>query len=285
MIEFKTIGADPEFALRKGSINVPAFHYFKGTKQHPEDKGNGFAILRDNLLVEGNIPPASDLEEFYRNMTFIQDLISSIVNVDGTGIYYQDLVKYNKRFIYTDDGMEFGCSSYNDAWSQESKPSPVLTDTFFRPVGNHIHLGYEMKRDDIDPMQMNEWLARAYDYFVSLPADTIHFSKERRENYGAYGSYRDTKYGVEFRSLGGYFLQRRYLIWIYEQVQKTVEFCKSEDNCQKLASLTQPSYDDYEFLGIELLDQVPGGINLEQPHRRNNLLDNVVEWQNNLIRF
>ena len=281
MIEFQTIGSDPEFALRKGNINVPSYQYFIGTKHHPEDKGNGFAILKDNLLVEGNIPPSKNFEEFYRNMLFLQNLINSVVNVDNTYIYYQDLVKYNKRFIVTEDGQEFGCSSYNDAWSRKTKASPDLGKSLFRPVGAHIHVGYKMLRDDIDPMQMNEWLARAFDYFVSLPADTIHFTKERRNNYGAYGSYRDTSYGVEFRTLGGYFLQRQFLEWIYNQVQKTVEFCKSIENCEKLHSLTEASYDNYEFLGIDLLEQIPvdTNISIEEPIRRNlrGILDQMEE--------
>lgn len=262
MIEFQTIGADPEFALRKDNINVPSFHYFQGTKQHPEDKGNGFAILKDNLLVEGNIPPATKSVQFVNNIRLIKELIESVIHRDNAEIYYQDIVKFNKKFIMTEDGMDFGCSSYVNAWDREVHSSPQLFNTYNRPVGAHIHLGYKMKRDDIDPAKMNEWLARAYDYFVNLPADTINFSKERRENYGQLGSYRDTEYGIEFRGLGGFFMQDRYLHWIFNQTVKTVEFCKSIENCEKLDNLEKPLYDNYDILDIDLLEQIPGGDNL-----------------------
>jgi hypothetical protein len=277
MIEFQTIGADPEFALRKNNINVPSFHYFQGTKQQPEDKGNGFAILKDNLLIEGNIPPVTRSNRFVNNIRLLKELIESVTHRDSTRIYYQDVVKFNKRFIMTEDGMDFGCSSYVNAWDRETHSSPQLFDTFYRPVGAHIHLGYKLQRDDIDPAKMNEWLARAYDYFVNLPADTINFSKERRENYGQLGSYRDTEYGIEFRGLGGFFMQDHYLHWIFNQTIKTVEFCKSIENCEKLDNLEEPLYDNYDILDIDLLEQVPGGNNLLSRGERllNNMEDNI----------
>jgi hypothetical protein len=259
MLEFKTIGADPEFVIRYKNKYLPSFMFIEGTKQNPEDKGNGFAVLKDNLLIEGNIPPSSTEDSFYSNMSYLITMINLLLETKkpGAHIDFVDIAKFDKRFIYTKDGQEFGCSSYIDAWEKCSKQSPKLGDSLYRPVGTHIHLGYDVLDDNVDPMIMNLYLARAYDYFVSLPSDIVSYTKQRRENYGAYGAFRPTPYGIEFRTLGGYFGNPAYTFWIYNQVQKVVEYCSSAENCEKLESLKKPSYEDYDFLGIDLVEQIP----------------------------
>lgn len=81
---------------------------------------------------------------------------------------------------------------------------------------------------------MNGAIARAFDYFVVYPARLHHNDEFRAKYYGIYGSYRDTSYGLEVRSLGGYFSKDKFLGWIYDNTIKMLEFCSSLENIEKL---------------------------------------------------
>jgi hypothetical protein len=257
IIKFKTIGSDPEFAIRKDNINLPSYMFIDSKKGSPKEYESGFGIMKDNLLIEGNIPPASNASGFISNMKLLKGLIETIIRKSGSVLISEDIVSYNKEFIETEDGQEFGCSSYVDAWSITVKKSPELFNTNKRPIGGHIHIGYEIIDEKYNQETINPALARAFDYFLSLPADTVKFCKERRETYGALGSFRDTEYGFEYRSLGGYFMKDEHLKWVYDQSLKAIDFISKEENIEKIMSIKKPSYDHYDFLGIDLNEQVP----------------------------
>ena len=136
MIKFKTIGSDPEFGARKGRINLPSFMFLEGTKSKPEEIQNGFFLLKDNLLLEGNIPPASSVEEFVENMGFLKLLARTILASKGAVLVEEDILKYSPKFVKTKDGQEFGCSSFEYAYGGYSIQSPSLTGNN-RTVGSN----------------------------------------------------------------------------------------------------------------------------------------------------
>ena len=43
-----------------------------------------------------------------------------------------------------------------------------------------------------------------------------------------------------------------YLSWIYDQVQKSIDFLQDVNNVNKLLALTKPKMEHYSFLGIEI---------------------------------
>ena len=232
LIKIKSIGADPEFFIKQGDHFLPSTFFVNGTKEHPEDMGDGFQLLKDNLSIEGNIPAAYSKEEFVKNIKFLKHLITTALKFSeykDAEIAYTDSAKFELRYLYSEDGMTFGCSNYNDAWSNKTVQTPTLHDLNTRQIGFHIHIGYEISEDcNYSKKDLNIAITRAFDALISYQSDKIHESKERRKYYGKFGSYRDKPYGVECRSLGGFFTQDKYLEWIYDQVQNVGEFVNAE---------------------------------------------------------
>ena len=105
MIKFKTIGSDPEFCIVKGRTNIPSFMITDGTKKNPEDFGGGYKILKDNLTVEGNIPPAFNKEEFIENMKTLKQIINDRAAIIGAKIKETDLEAYAPKYIFSPDGQ------------------------------------------------------------------------------------------------------------------------------------------------------------------------------------
>jgi hypothetical protein len=256
MIKFQTIGSDPEFVIRKGRSYLPSFMFTDGTKKEPEDFGNGYKILKDNLTIEGNIPPASSKEEFISNFKRLKAIISERVAAQKAVLVEADLVTFAPKYIFTPDGQEFGCSSYEDPYLDMTLPSPALVG-YSRSCGMHIHVGYDIISDKYTQEQYNNAIAKAWDFFVTIPSDKILFTPERRNKYGKYGSYRHTSYGGEFRSLGGYFAKDEFLPWIYDQTMKVIEFVANEDNFLKLQQVESADEMYYDFLEININEQIP----------------------------
>ena len=228
IIKFKSIGADPEFFIKnvKKDIFLPSTFFVNGTKEAPEDMGNGFSLLKDNLSIEGNIPAAFSKTEFIKNIKFLKKLITLTVkqNDSDAEIFYTDEAKFKTSFLMSEDGVAFGCSSYEDAWNNEKVQTPVLINLLTRQIGFHIHIGYEIIDEKYSKHDCNVAITKAFDTFLSNQSDSIHFSKVRRKYYGRFGSFRNKPYGVECRSLGGYFTQDKYLSWIYDQVTNVIDF-------------------------------------------------------------
>lgn len=111
--------------------------------------------------------------------------------------------------------------------------------------------------EEIEMSDINIQLGKALDFFIGIPSDQVSMSTERRETYGKLGSIRHTIYGMEYRSLGGFFLDDKYLGWQVDQVKKAIDFISDQNNYEKLKLVLEPSEDYYEFLDINLEKQIP----------------------------
>lgn len=75
----------------------------------------------------------------------------------------------------------------------------------------HIHIGYS---DPIAPI--NILIVKFCDLFLGVPSVLIEPKNERRQVYGSAGSFRHCRYGVEVRTLSGYFLKNDELLrWVF----------------------------------------------------------------------
>ena len=112
-----TIGSDPEFFIVDQERNAfPSTELLKGTKAEPEDQGGGYAILKDNVLIEGNIPPASTREQFIQYMKTLKEMISALLNLRGLRIHSADSMEYERKHLEHPEANEFGCSAYKNGW-------------------------------------------------------------------------------------------------------------------------------------------------------------------------
>jgi len=261
LIKNITIGSDPEFFIVNSlEQTIPSIEYFSGTKDEPENIESGFMLHKDNVLVEGNIPPSKTKEDFIFNMLKIKELINTRLVPHDLIIKEADAAEFAPDMLTSPESREFGCSSYNNAWTGEVTGADDMSHTTIRTGGFHIHIGYELEDPSVSKEIIDILLARAYDLFVVLPSYIEHFDVKRSDNYGGLGKYRDKPYGVEVRSLGGYFAQDKYLAWVWDQTMKAIDYINEGDNYELLFNLTEPSiediYSNYETLNIDLSEQL-----------------------------
>ena len=272
MIKNFTFGSDPEYFIRNKNTGkiVSSIPIIEGTKNKPEPLRNGFFILRDNILAEGNISPVKTKNEFIWAMGELKYLINEYIQTryPVLEVYHADCLEIDEAFLSHPEAQMFGCSPYLNAWDNESHRANDLSRENFRTAGFHIHIGYDIEDTTRwNRMTLNSIIAKAFDIFVIIPSCLIHVDKRRFENYGGLGQYRDTSYGLECRSLGAYFVQEQYLAWIYDQTIKALEYVKKEENLYHLTYMAKPtvtfkgnivSFDSsiYEDLDLSLDEQL-----------------------------
>jgi len=256
-----TIGSDPEFFITTKTGNAfPSIGIFDGTKDEPEQKGDGFALLKDNVLVEGNIPPSHNEAEYVEYMLTLQSMINSVLELRGLKLLATDSMKYKDKYLDHPEANVFGCSAYKNAWEYGMFSAENMSHLPIRVAGDHQHIGYQLLTEKMSKKDMNRYIAKAFDYFCVYPSRLHHNDEFRAKYYGPYGVYRDAiGYGLEVRALGGHFTAPEHLSWVYRQTIKAVEFCSQIENLRLLDEVSAPIFKDakftesqYAILGVEL---------------------------------
>lgn len=256
MFKLNTVGSDPEFFLFKGDEVFPAVNFTSGTKKVPEEIKPGFSLQRDNLLIEGNIPPCKTKDEFIDSITFLKDYIRSRVEVKNMRLVCQDSAKFKPRYLRIPEATEFGCDPYRLAWRGGNMAlADDLSRISERVAGFHIHLGYEWK--ELPNNYSRILVAKAFDLFVTSPSREIHADPVRQRYYGRLGSYRDKPYGIECRSLGGYFLRDDQLTWVWDQLMKMEGYLEAISEHRNLAGLRNHRFTYTEEQHVQKTGLIP----------------------------
>lgn len=249
-LKLKTIGSDPEFFIRNKAdgIFVPSEIITTGTKDNPEKtEADGFLIHKDNLTVEGNIPPSTSKREFIANIEMLKSIIDVIARIRGCELVSDDIAWFKDNYLSLPDATDFSCSKFVNAWNNTEVRTPKLNSNF-RTAGFHIHMGYNIEFTDDDVTNflhvkykkelVNIAIGRAFDLFLTLPSDNIYRCNERRDKgYGSYGAIRHTSYGLECRTLGSYFTQSKYLDLVYDSIEEMFNWLNEPGNIDILLSL------------------------------------------------
>ena len=119
-ILFTGIGADPEVFLMnlKGSI-ISSIPHIKGTKDSPQEVGDGYAIQKDNILAEFNIPPAATKSDFIKHIQTGLELLrralpkNILLDISTSHIVPESIIRRHK------EAMVFGCDPDYVAWHPE----------------------------------------------------------------------------------------------------------------------------------------------------------------------
>lgn len=218
------IGSDVEFFVKeKNSDNiVSAENLIQGTKKNPFkfDKDNGYyATSLDNVMAEGNIPPAKTPAEFYAYVEKLRKYIDSVLP-KGLQTVAIPSARLNFEYLMTENAQIFGCDPSRNCWTGE-EVTPQPSGDNLRSAGFHIHVGYEGVNQNI-----NRDLARAMDLFLGVPSILLEPANERRKvGYGCSGNYRDQKHGMEYRSLSSHFASEQKLVeWCFSNTEKAIAF-------------------------------------------------------------
>lgn len=221
-----TVGADPEFFIRDrrtGGV-VPVCGLLGGTKKSPKKltgAPEGFFVQEDNVMAEFNVPPAKGSEQFSLSITRGLRSLERLVRTRSENKFEID---YASTRLFTlgqlDDprAAVFGCSPENDAYNI-GRAAPRLereqleTDGGeYRCAGGHLHMGFAsttgMHKPALPPPFV---MAQFADLFLALPFCGLDKQGKRRELYGRAGRYRETSYGIEYRTLSNFWVFDRGL--------------------------------------------------------------------------
>lgn len=187
-----TLGADPEFFVTIGDKYVPACGLFGGEKGNPVQLSDEGGYLEDGCAIEINVKPSDNIYKLAErvrriNAAWTKKFVKYHLNIIGAA-------RFTKDQLITQQANEIGCSGDLHAWGVRATPLIQMFGTN-RFAGGHIHIGIDpwpehLSRGDI---------IRFLDLSVLLP-NMREQNKGRQAFYGGPGIYRDTSYGVEWRS-------------------------------------------------------------------------------------
>lgn len=220
-----TLGSDPELFIFDSANNkiissdgiIPGK---KGDPYKPEELPSGYGLEVDNILAEFNIPPATNKKDFILSFEVMKKYIKEYVSKINPNF----TILCKASAIIDDDQLDsdvarlFGCDPDFNIYLERQNPKPVATNTNLRTTGTHIHIGYDNKNT-----RTSLALVKYMDMFLGVPSILRDKDSQRRELYGKAGSFRLTKYGLEYRVLSGYFIKNTELIgWLYDQTMKAI---------------------------------------------------------------
>jgi hypothetical protein len=200
-----TFGTDPEFMLRYKEHYCSAIGILPHKDQCLVEHGNRFYY--DNVLAECGVTPAATKEELEENL---RNCLQSLIRlVEPCEIVFQAAQNYPTAELQHKHAVKVACSLEYCAYKMDevNAPTEIIEKTPFRTAGGHIHLGATS-----GPLQDGlslGFIIKMMDLFIGLPSifiDKDATTKERRKAYGGAGTHRHPDYGVEYRTLGNFWL-------------------------------------------------------------------------------
>jgi hypothetical protein len=199
-----TAGCDPELFVEQDGEFFAAPQFVKGTKSEPEPLPSGGFVMYDNVAIEFGIPPAKSENEFVGSITTaIKELRDYLP--DGFGIIAIPSAHFPEGQLMMDECREFGCEPDYNAWTGKMNIiADSAADDTFRSCGGHFHVGHWYAKKN--PREFIQWMDYA-NGMISVKLDNSEAALARRKLYGKAGCYRETEYGVEYRTLSNFWIQ------------------------------------------------------------------------------
>lgn len=203
-----TIGADPEFFIRRVDTGAPhpICGLLGGTKGKPLPIGP-YGAQEDNVMAEYNIPPVTSSYAFAEYIHGGRQAIVAELDRKFPGEYTADDAcarLFPHQLLRSEQAQVFGCSPDFDSYAAGSPHQPVDRDGLrnadgeWRFCGGHVHLGFKHMIADKFPDYV---VALFADVYLGLPLVRYDGQGRRRSYYGTPGRYRPTKWGIEYRPL------------------------------------------------------------------------------------
>jgi hypothetical protein len=193
-----TFGADPEFFVarkEKPTVPVPACGLFGGMKKAPVFLTPEGGYLEDGCAVEFNVNPNASLVEVRKSLDRLITAFLTL-NKDYVICPVASAIFDQKELRAHPQASVLGCDA--DFWAYGLRVKPQVSMFKNRRfAGGHIHIGLDPWPKDLDP----KVFMKAIDVFVWPSfAGTYGVDPHRYEFYGHPGLYRETSYGIEWRS-------------------------------------------------------------------------------------
>lgn len=231
MSKLAKLASDPEMfaqSLETGRLTSVA-GMLGADKHNKKSLTDDVRIQEDNVLVEFDINPHSNFEDFNVNMQLGVDLCRKEVAKIGQDVAVgisSHIFSAEELQSFHKSAFEFGCEPDYNALTGMRNPKPAAADAGLRTAGGHIHFGYDQHQPvDTDSQKI---LGVMCDYFLGLPAMLIDEDDRRRELYGKAGACRFKPYGIEYRTLSNFWVfEEAKRQWAWAQAQKAYESMSS----------------------------------------------------------
>ena len=225
-----SFGSDPEFMLVKGGKYYSAINIVKGDIAN-RIKIDGHEFYWDNVLAECAIKPGFTKEETISNFRNCFQIYTEMVKPYKLVAQASEI--YPASELADEKARNAGCAPDNCAYDiKEKKPKKgILSGTDLRTCGGHVHMGC-----DGEALHSDYWqcivTVRLLDLFVGVPSlfiDHDPTSARRRVLYGKAGRFRPKPYGMEYRSLGNFWLASPKLVdLVYDLCKFTTDYVEEK---------------------------------------------------------
>lgn len=225
-------GCDPElFVVDSKGVPVPAHGMVPGTKKEPHKVEYG-AIQVDGCALEFNIDPVETFADWDRNIVAVLKQLKTFLP-KGHKFLFQSGVDFPKEAFDSlpDEAKELGCDPDFCAYTGQENPRPTPAEgSTFRTAAGHIHVGWSEDEDITDSFHRQNCfdLIKQMDWYLGIPALKFESNdpmlKRRRELYGKAGACRIKPYGVEYRTLGNFWVNTKAgRRWAFARARLAVE--------------------------------------------------------------
>jgi hypothetical protein len=216
-----TVGADPEFFLKKGDMNVSAHGIVPGDKRTPHPLGSG-AVQLDGTAVEFNIKPAKSADEFASNISAVLTELRTFIPTDYM-FQFTPSVQYDKHYFdqfVPQSCKELGCDPDFSAYTSKENPKPNTKGGTLRTGAGHLHIGWGDGLTGTSHMWDCCQIVQALDNYFRYYEKIWDRDVTRRTLYGKPGAFRPKSYGVEYRVLSNAWLNHpKMWPWLFNSAE------------------------------------------------------------------
>jgi hypothetical protein len=203
-----TVGADPEFFVKRNGHWISGHGFKCGTKVNPMETKHGF-IQVDGVALECNVRPAKNKLEFVTNVKGVIDDLREFVHKEDKQceIIPKNAVFFGKQKLEAlpFEARALGCEPDYNAYERKLNDIPSGTvASHVRTGAGHIHIGWTENANIRNPVHMGHCfgIVKELDYYLGLPSLLWEPDPLRRRLYGKAGAFRPKSYGLEYRVLG-----------------------------------------------------------------------------------
>lgn len=222
-----SFGTDPEFIL-KDACGRPrsAIGVVPGTRSRRMCRG-GCEFFYDNVLAECAVPPSTTREEAVGNVGAALSMYAEIVSplamtTDACGDFPASELRHRDA---RSSGCEGECCAYSMRMVPDARVKSAMGLGGFRTAGGHVHIGTAMGSSHEDSVM----LVRMLDLVLGLASivmDSSEGASDRRRLYGSAGRYRQPAHGVEYRTMGNFWLASPRLVGlVFDICEACVGMC------------------------------------------------------------
>jgi len=223
-----SFGSDPEFILRdrhgeaRSAIGVV-----------PGDRKSrlfvdGCEFFYDNVLAECTMPPAKARPEAVRNAGVALSRYAALVS--PLRLTTEACCDFPESEVRHAEARRSGCEreycAYSMSMVPDGKVRRAMRNGRFRTAGGHVHIGTAMGASHEEAVM----LVRVLDLVLGLASIAMDSSKgarERRRLYGSPGRYRQPPHGLEYRTMGNFWLASPMLVGlVFDICRECVSLCE-----------------------------------------------------------